>query len=239
MSAGRAPGGSGGLGPQGHLPGAPKRGRPEDSRWWESNPGRTVPSRGRPTGRVRHAFPAAMPSARSRVRRIRVRCPANFRVATKIHCPVRDLSSHRTAWTRRSREIRLTWKRVGRILRRGVRLSRPEEGADFDGTPNEQADVAPGALPRAARHRADLWLLLVRQSGPAGPGGILVSGDSPVAVFEEPPPRGGSFLSLHQFLTSTRSAVSDEIQDRDSDATPRQPLAAPGVARPRIRHRFG
>ena len=35
------------------------------NRWWDSNPGRTVPSRGRPAGRVRHAIPAAMPSALS------------------------------------------------------------------------------------------------------------------------------------------------------------------------------
>ena len=107
---------------------------------------------------------------------------------------------------KKSREIRLTWERVGRILRRGVRPSRPEEGADLDGTPNEQADVAPGARPRAARHRADRWHLLVRQSGPPGPGGILVSGDSPVAVFEEPPPRGGSF--------PFPAPVSDQYQER-------------------------
>ena len=206
MSAGRPRAAAGALARKTTCPGAPKRGRPEDNRWWESNPGRTVPSRGRPAGRVRHAFPAAMPSARSRVRRIRVRCPANFRVATEIPCPVRDLSSHRTGPDKKSREIRLTWERVGRILRRGVRPSRPKEGAEFDGTPYEQADVAPGALPRAARHRADLWHLLVRQSGPAGPGGILVSGDSPVAVFEEPPPRGGSF--------PFPAPVSDQYQER-------------------------
>src|SRR5206468_1442333 len=72
------------------YPGAPKRGRPEDNRWWESNPGRTVPSRGRPAGRVRHAIPAATPSAGSRVRRLRVRCPANFPSCRRNPFPIRD-----------------------------------------------------------------------------------------------------------------------------------------------------
>jgi hypothetical protein len=135
MSAGRPREAAGALARKTTCLGALKRGRPEDNRWWESNPGRTIPSRGRPAGRVRHAFPAAMPSARSRVRRIRVRCPANFRVATGIHCPVGDLSSHRTVRTRRSREIRLTWERVRRILRRGRTTVSPRRRSRFRWNP--------------------------------------------------------------------------------------------------------
>jgi len=99
--------------------------------------------------------------------------------------------------------------------------------------------VAPRALPRLAHHRADLWHLFVRQTGSPGPGGILVSGDNSVAVFEEPPPRGGFSFALYQFPTNTRSAGSDEIPDRRDNAKPGQLRAAAGVARPRIRYRLG
>src|SRR5204862_6575600 len=76
------------------------------------------------------------------------------------------------------------------------------QGVEFDGTPYEQADVAPGALLRAARHRADRRSLLVRQCGPLGPRGILVSGDSPVAAF-----RGAA--STEAALPFSRNRSSD------------------------------